>query len=113
MADIRVFADSAAIARAAAEIIRDAADKRSAAGENFTISLAGGSTPKVLYQLLAEEPYRSQIDWPRVEVYFGDERAVPPDHAESNFKMANDALLARVPLNPEHVHRMRGEIDPN
>jgi 6-phosphogluconolactonase len=113
MADIRVFPDSAAVAKAAADIIVSTASAAASAGRNFSLVLSGGSTPKLLYQLLAAEPYRSRIDWPKVEIFFGDERAVPPDHPDSNFKMANDALLSRVPLKPEHVHRMRGEIDPN
>ena len=110
---MRVFPDSPAVARAAAEIIAEAAAARAAQGRNFTLVLSGGSTPKLLYELLAKEPYRGRIDWPRVEIYFGDERAVPPDHPDSNFKMADEALLAHVPLKPENVHRMRGEIDPN
>src|SRR5258706_1519120 len=113
MADIRVFPDSAAVAKAAAEIIVSTASTVASAGRNFSLVLSGGSTPKLLYQMLAAEPYRSRIDWPKVEIFFGDERAVPPDHPDSNFKMANEALLSRVPLKPEHVHRMRGEIDPN
>jgi 6-phosphogluconolactonase len=112
MADIRVFPDSAAVAKAAADIIVSTASAAASAGRNFSLVLSGGSTPKLLYQMLAAEPYRPRIDWPKVEIFFGDERAVPPDHADSNFKMANDALLSRVPLKPEHVHRMRGEIDP-
>jgi 6-phosphogluconolactonase len=112
MADIRVFPDSSAVARAAADIILATAARRTASGENFSLVLSGGSTPKLLYQMLAGEPYRSLINWSRFEVFFGDERCVPPDHADSNFKMANDALLSRVPLKPAHVHRMRGEIDP-
>jgi 6-phosphogluconolactonase len=113
MSKVRVFPDAAAIATAAGDVIRDAAAGRAASGENFSLVLSGGSTPKLLYQLLAKEPYRSQIDWPRIEIYFGDERAVPPDHADSNFRMANEALLLHVPLRAENVHRMRGEIDPN
>jgi 6-phosphogluconolactonase len=113
MADIRVFKDSPAVAQAAAEMIVAGAREAAAAGRNFSLVLSGGSTPKLLYQLLAAEPYRSQIDWGRMEIYFGDERVVPIDHADSNFKMANEALISRVPLKPEHVHRMRGEIDPN
>jgi 6-phosphogluconolactonase len=112
MPDIRVFDDSPAVARAAADAISQAARERAAAGENVSVVLSGGSTPKLLYQLLAKDPYRSAIDWGRVEVYFGDERAVPPAHADSNFRMADEALLAHVPLRPEHVHRMRGEIEP-
>ena len=89
------------------------AREAAAAGRNFSLVLSGGSTPKLLYQLLAAEPYRSRVDWTRMEIYFGDERVVPVDHADSNFKMANEALISRVPLKPENVHRMRGEIDPN
>jgi 6-phosphogluconolactonase len=111
-ADTRTFPDAAAIARAAANIIVSAVQEAAAAGRPVALVLSGGSTPKVLYQLLAAEPYRSQIDWDNVELYFGDERAVPPDHADSNWKMANDALISRIPLKPEHVHRMRGEAEP-
>ena len=111
--DVRIFADPSAVAHAAAEIIAAAAHESITAGRNFSLVLSGGSTPKLLYQILAQEPYRLRIDWSGVEIFFGDERAVPPDHAESNFKMANDALLAHVPLKPENIHRMRGEIDPN
>jgi 6-phosphogluconolactonase len=111
--DIRIFDDPPAIARAAADIIRDTARDRAAAGQNFSLVLSGGSTPRLLYQLLARDPHRSQIEWSKVEIYFGDERAVPPEHADSNFKMANESLLAHVPLKPENVHRMKGEIDPN
>ena len=113
MADIRVFPDPPAVARAAADVILNAARDAAAAGRPFSLVLSGGSTPKLLYQLLAAEPYAPEVDWPNVEIYFGDERAVPPDHADSNFKMAYDALLSRVPLRPENVHRMRGETDPN
>jgi len=113
MADIRVFKDSPAVAQAAAEMILASAREAAAAGRNFSLVLSGGSTPKLLYQLLAAEPYRSRVDWTRMEIYFGDERVVPVDHADSNFKMANEALISRVPLKPENVHRMRGEIDPN
>jgi 6-phosphogluconolactonase len=111
--DIRVYADSPAVARAAAELVVDRARSASSAERNFSMALSGGSTPKLLFQLLAAEPFRSQIDWGRVEIFFGDERAVPPEHADSNFKMANEALLSLVPLKAENIHRMRGEIDPN
>jgi 6-phosphogluconolactonase len=113
MADIRVYPDPPAVARAAADTIVNNARDAKSAGRPFSLVLSGGSTPKLLYEFLAAEPYCSQIDWPNVEIYFGDERAVPPDHADSNFRMASEALLSRVPLKPENVHRMRGEIDPN
>jgi 6-phosphogluconolactonase len=66
----------------------------------------------MLYEILAAEPYRSSIDWPSIEIFFGDERCVPPDDAQSNYRMANEALLSKVPLRPENIYRMRGEIEP-
>src|SRR2546428_12394278 len=75
----------------------------------FTIALAGGSTPKKLYALLASEPYRSQVDWGLVEVFWGDERCVPPDHPDSNFRMAQEELLSKVPIPASQIHRMPAE----
>jgi 6-phosphogluconolactonase len=112
MPDIKILPDGKAVAQAAADVIVPAARQAAAAGRNFSLVLSGGSTPKILYQLLAAEPARSQIDWNRFEVYFGDERVVPPDHNDSNFKMANEAMLSKAPIPPANVHRMKGEIDP-
>jgi len=75
------------------------------------IALAGGRTPEALYRLLADAPYRDQIPWDSVEIFWGDERCVPPDHAESNYRMAHEALLTRVPIPPGNVHRMAGEAE--
>jgi len=75
----------------------------------FAVALAGGSTPKALYELLAVE-YRDTLDWSKVHAFFGDERCVPPDHEDSNYRMAREALLSRVPVGS--VHRMRGELAP-
>lgn len=110
--DVTVFPDPAAVARAAADRILALARTAVAGTGAFSLVLSGGSTPRMLYELLAAEPYRSQLDWARVDLFFGDERAVPPDHAESNFRMASEALISRLPLEPARVHRMRGEIDP-
>lgn len=78
----------------------------------FFVALAGGSTPKAAYALLAQPPRAQAVDWRHVHVYFGDERCVAPDSAESNYNMAREALLSRVPLPEENEHRMRGEDDP-
>jgi 6-phosphogluconolactonase len=110
--EIKVFPDPTAVARAAADRIVRAADKAISATGRFTIALAGGSTPKMLYELLAANEYRDRIDWTKCEVYFGDERTVPPDHSESNYRMGKDALLCPVSIPPRNVHRMRGELDP-
>ena len=109
---IRVFPDPAGVAQAAAEIVASSAEQAIAARDSFSIALAGGSTPKLLYQILAAEPYRSRIEWPRVEVFFGDERCVPPDHKDSNYRTAKEALLSKVPIPGDNVYRMHGE-DPD
>jgi len=77
-----------------------------------TIALAGGQTPKLFYSRLAQEPFRSSIPWEKIWFFWGDERCVPQDHPESNFKMVSEALLAHVPVNPAHVFRMHGEDAP-
>jgi 6-phosphogluconolactonase len=77
----------------------------------FRLSLSGGSTPKSLYALMAQEPYRSHIAWDKIEFYFGDERFVPHDHPDSNFRMANDALLSHVAA--EHVYPMPTDTTPD
>jgi 6-phosphogluconolactonase len=75
----------------------------------FSLVLSGGSTPRGLYALLAEHPYRSQVDWSRTEFFWGDERAVPPDHEASNFRMAREAMLDKLGVPPERIHRIEGE----
>jgi 6-phosphogluconolactonase len=109
---IQVFPNADGLAQAAARRVVDAARESIARSGTFTFTLSGGSTPKALYELLANDEYRDRIDWPRVEIFFGDERTVPPDHPDSNYRMANQALLSKVPIKPENIHRMRGEIDP-
>ena len=70
----------------------------------FALNLSGGSTPKSIYALLATEVYRRKFDWERVHVFFGDERFVPPDHPDSNYRMVREALLSKVPIPAENVH---------
>src|SRR5690242_4381321 len=95
---VRTFADAEALSRAAAEeFARRAAEAISARGR-FTVALSGGSTPRRLYQLLAAAPYRGQVDWGRVEVFWGDERSVPPDDKDSNYRMAREAMLESLAL---------------
>jgi 6-phosphogluconolactonase len=95
--------------RAADDIVRIAREAAVSRGV-FTIALSGGSTPKVLYALLAEHPsLRNSLPWDKMKVFFGDERHVGPGHADSNFQMASDAMLSKVPLRAEQVHRIKGE----
>jgi len=83
-----------------------------AANGTCMIALSGGSTPRSLYELLARPAFAEQISWPEVHVFWGDERHVPPDHPDSNFRMANEALLLRVPIPAENIHRIPAEL-PN
>jgi len=101
------------VAEAAAEKVVAAAKLALGAQETFSLCLAGGSTPKALYEQLADNAWRGDIEWNRIEVFFGDERCVPPDHADSNYKMAKDALLEHVPIPGDNVYRMKGELDPH
>ncbi|HYL79732.1 MAG TPA: 6-phosphogluconolactonase, partial [Candidatus Acidoferrum sp.] len=81
----------------------------------FTVALSGGSTPKALFRLLAGEgdgSFRGRVPWNRAQVFWGDERHVPPDHPDSNYRMTYDTLLSRVPVPPENIHRIRTE-DPD
>lgn len=107
-----IFETPEAVAHAQAEII--VRDAREAIAEHgtFSIALAGGSTPKATYSLLASDLFRNQIDWEHVCVFFGDERCVPPNDAQSNFLMASQTLLNHVPIPLSNIHRIRGEDEP-
>jgi 6-phosphogluconolactonase len=109
--DMQIFADANEVARAAAERFVELARASINTNGRFSVALAGGSTPKRIYELLAGSEFAAQLYWPGIHVFFGDERAVPPDDADSNYRMANEALLSRVALPEENVHRMRGEGD--
>ena len=108
--EIRILADGAAIAkRAAQEFVQAAAEAVRIKG-SFNVALAGGSTPKALYSLLVNDPaLRSQVPWDKMHLFFGDERHVAPDHPDSNFRMALEAMISKSPLKPEQVTRIKGE----
>ena len=98
---------------AAAALVVDRAAEAIAARGVFTIALAGGSTPKPVYERLASADRAASIDWSRVHVFFGDERCVPPDDPQSNYRMAREAVLSRVPIPNHNIHRIRGEDPPD
>jgi 6-phosphogluconolactonase len=105
---VRIFEDPRALAQAAAGEFRARAEAAIARAGRFTVALSGGTTPRLLFDELATEPYRS-LGWERVHVFWADERAVPPDHPASNFGAADRALLVPVGVPAANVHRMRGE----
>ena len=112
MNEIRIYPDTDHLARAAAEgfvaLAAEAVGRRLPDRGQFSVALAGGSTPRAAYALLAAE----EVDWSRVHVFWGDERCVPPDHPDSNYRLAREALLDHVSLPAGNVHRMRGEMEP-
>lgn len=103
---MRIYSDLDTLSRVVAECLVDCAAQAVAERGAFHIALAGGSTPRQLYRTLAEEEFAERMPWSSVHIWFGDERAVPPDHPDSNFRMAHQALLGRVPVPPEQVHPM-------
>jgi 6-phosphogluconolactonase len=106
---VQLYETPEALAEAAARAFVDRAAESIAERGRFAVALAGGSTPKATYGVLARD-HAEDVDWPNVHVFFGDERTVPPDHEDSNYRMAREALLDRVPVGS--VHRMRGELPP-
>jgi 6-phosphogluconolactonase len=111
--EIKVMPNANELTEEAARRIIEAAEKKLANTQCFfSLVLSGGSTPKALYELLASDKYKSLLNWSKIEVYFGDERCVPPDHAESNYLMAHTAMLSKLPIPEPNIHRMRGEIAP-
>lgn len=110
--DLRVVADERALWATLADLFIADAGKAIARHGGFAVALSGGTTPKGAFALLAQEPRRSQVEWERLSVFFSDERCVPPEDPQSNYGMANRALLSQVAIPTEHVHRMRGELAP-
>ncbi len=109
--EIQIFADAQELSRAAAEeFVRMAVEAVRERG-TFTVALAGGSTPRSLYTLLASwsEPFRARVPWDKIHFFWGDERHVPPEHAESNYRMARETMLERAPVPSENVHRIKSE----
>lgn len=110
--DLRVFETPADVATALAQIFVATARAALENRGRFAVCLAGGTTPKATYALLAREPYAHAIDWNAVQFFFGDERCVPPDHEQSNFRMVSQAMFSPLGISGEQIHRMRGEDDP-
>jgi 6-phosphogluconolactonase len=107
-----VDATSEAVAQRAAGYIVDRTAGAAAARGRARVAISGGNTPKRTFELLASEPYRGRLPWDKLELYWVDERVVPPDNSDSNYRMTREALLDKVPLPPERIFRIRGELDP-
>jgi 6-phosphogluconolactonase len=109
---LQVFEDPEALSKGAAALFAELAQRAVQDRGRFGVSLAGGNTPKRVYELLAQEPHRTQVPWDRVHVFWGDERCVPSDDPRSNARMAGLALLDHVPIPAAQIHPVNGAIDP-
>ncbi|HEY4050580.1 MAG TPA: 6-phosphogluconolactonase [Acidobacteriaceae bacterium] len=108
-----VDATPEAVAHRAAEYFVDRIQESVDARGKARIAISGGSTPKRTFELLAGPPFRSQIPWEKLELYWVDERAVPPSHPDSNYRMTRLALLDKVPLKDSQIFRIHGELEPD
>ncbi|MDR3798075.1 MAG: 6-phosphogluconolactonase [Terracidiphilus sp.] len=106
--------DAAALARRAAQYFVEQAERAVAARGRARIAISGGPTPKATFSLLADpaQPWRTRMPWSQLDLWWVDERCVPPDDPDSNYRMTREAMLDLVPLQPEQIHRMEGELEP-
>ena len=111
---VQVSSTPAAVAQAAADLFAEAVINAARNRGHARVAISGGSTPKTMFELLADpaQPHLNQIPWAQLQLFWVDERCVPPDNDESNYKMTHQAMLAKVPLPASNIHRMEGELDP-
>jgi 6-phosphogluconolactonase len=107
--EILICSGPGELAREAARQFAEMAETCANRGGRFTVALSGGSTPKAMFQILAEKPFADTLPWSSIYFFWGDERCVPPDHAESNYRMANETLLSKVPIPRENIFRIPAE----
>ncbi|HKQ92977.1 MAG TPA: 6-phosphogluconolactonase [Blastocatellia bacterium] len=107
--EVLICADAAELALEAARRFAELAETFASDDERFTVALSGGSTPKAMFQILAEKPFADSLPWSSIYFFWGDERCVSPDHAESNYRMANETLLSKVPVPRENIFRIPAE----
>ncbi len=109
---LHIFDSASAFSEAAADRFMEMSISAEKTNSIITVALSGGSTPRFLFKALARESRRNMIPWQYVHLFWGDERCVPPDHPDSNFKMAKDILLSEISIPEENIHRIKGEANP-
>ena len=110
--NLKIFQDPDSLAKGAALLFIESFEEAVREKGFFSVVLSGGATPLKLYELLASKEYMSAVPWSLAHFFWGDERCVPPESAESNFNAANLSLLSKIDIPPENIHRIKGEIDP-
>jgi 6-phosphogluconolactonase len=108
-----ILADHSELDRAVASKLLELVEKAIAERGACSLALAGGRTPRGAYRLLGQDAFRRQIAWDRVELFWSDERSVPPEHPDSNYRMALESLVAHLDMRPEAIHRILGEAEPD
>jgi len=110
--EVRRYRNLEALSRAAAEFTFRLAEECVEKQGAFTVALSGGNTPRPLYEALARPPFNTRMPWRDIQLFWADERCVPSDQADSNFAMAFHALISKVPIPSQNVHRIPAEIEP-
>ncbi len=110
----QISSAAAEVARAAARLFTDQVKAAAQSRGIARVAISGGTTPKAMFALLADaaQPFVKEIPWDKLDLYWVDERCVPPDHPDSNYRMTKEQLLSKVPLPAERIHRMEGELPP-
>ncbi|HSB08298.1 MAG TPA: 6-phosphogluconolactonase [Blastocatellia bacterium] len=109
-ATVRVYPDAAELALKAARRFARLADQYVIGCGRFTVALSGGSTPRAMFSILAADPFLDTVPWSSIYFFWGDERSVPPDHPDSNYRMATEALLSKVPVPSQNIFRVPAEM---
>jgi 6-phosphogluconolactonase len=112
MPEICILDSPEEVAQIAASRFIDAGRKALASMQRFSVALSGGSTPRRVYQLLASDLHKSSLNWSSTHIFFGDERCVPANDSASNYRLASETMISRLPIAAENVHPIRGEGDP-
>jgi 6-phosphogluconolactonase len=109
-ASVRAYVDADELALKTAQYFARLADQYVIGNGYFSVALSGGTTPQATFKLLAQEPFYSTVPWSMIHFFWCDERCVPPEHPDSNYAVAHELLLSKVPVAPEHVYRFKGEV---
>ncbi len=109
-ANVSIYRDAEELALKAARRFARLADQYVVGCGRFTVALSGGSTPRAMFSLLAEHPFADTVPWSSIYFFWGDERCVPPDHPDSNYRMANETLLSKVPVPAQNIFPIPTEI---
>ena len=113
MSDLQIHEDTKALAQAAADHFVAASEEAIENRGRFTVALSGGSTPQEAYSRLSDPMLATKVSWRNVHLFWGDERCVPPEHPDSNYRMARKTMIQKVPIQQANVHRIQGELDPD